>query len=224
MSIQFIAGGSGCGKSHYIYEKIIQESMEHPERNYLVIVPEQFTMVTEKELASLHPRKAILNINVLSFNRLAWRVFGEVGGNTRPVLEETGKSLVLQKVVWDGEGSEGAGLRAGEARFHIPDEISDLRAAAVSGAAEDLEDWPDEQEQKKLLAWKLQDVRTVYQGFMDYLSKKYLTAEEVPEVLCSVIGKSELVRNSTVVLDGFMGFTPVQHQVIRQFCALCEKL
>ena len=53
LSIQFIAGGSGCGKSHYIYEKIIQESMEHPERNYLVIVPEQFTMVTEKELASL---------------------------------------------------------------------------------------------------------------------------------------------------------------------------
>ena len=225
MSIQFIAGGSGCGKSHYIYEKIIQESMEHPERNYLVIVPEQFTMVTEKELASLHPRKAILNINVLSFNRLAWRVFGEVGGNTRPVLEETGKSLVLQKVVWDRRKD----LKVLASALEKPGSISQMKSLIsellqYQVRPEDLEDWPDEQEQKKLLAWKLQDVRTVYQGFMDYLSKKYLTAEEVPEVLCSVIGKSELVRNSTVVLDGFMGFTPVQHQVIRRLCALCEKL
>ena len=213
MSIQFIAGGSGCGKSHYIYEKIIQESMEHPERNYLVIVPEQFTMVTEKELASLHPRKAILNINVLSFNRLAWRVFGEVGGNTRPVLEETGKSLVLQKVVWDRRKD----LKVLAYALEKPGSISQMKSLIsellqYQVRPEDLEDWPDEQEQKKLLAWKLQDVRTVYQGFMDYLSKKYLTAEEVPEVLCSVIGKSELVRNSTVVLDGFMGFTPVQHR------------
>lgn len=69
MSLQLIAGNSGSGKSHYIYEKIIRESVEHPERNYLMIVPEQFTMQTEKELVSLHPRKGILNIDVLSFNR-----------------------------------------------------------------------------------------------------------------------------------------------------------
>ena len=65
MSLQLIAGNSGSGKSHYIYEKIIRESVEHPERNYLMIVPEQFTMQTEKELVSLHPRKGILNIDVL---------------------------------------------------------------------------------------------------------------------------------------------------------------
>ena len=77
LSLQLIAGNSGSGKSHYIYEKIIRESVEHPERNYLMIVPEQFTMQTEKELVSLHPRKGILNIDVLSFNRLAYRVFEE---------------------------------------------------------------------------------------------------------------------------------------------------
>ena len=40
--LQFILGNSGAGKSHILYEKIIQESMEHPGTNYLVIVPEQF--------------------------------------------------------------------------------------------------------------------------------------------------------------------------------------
>ena len=225
MSIQFIAGGSGSGKSHYIYEKIIQDSMEHPERNYLMIVPEQFTMATEKELASLHPRKAILNINVLSFNRLAWRVFGEVGGNTRPVLEETGKSLVLQKVIWEQQKKLkvlGGTLKKPGAVARMKSLISELLQYQIR--TEDLEDWAAGAEKKKLLELKIRDIRTVYQGFTDYLSRKYLTAEEVPEVLCSVIGKSELVRNSTVVLDGFMGFTPVQRQVIRQLCALCKKL
>ena len=40
MSLQFIIGNSGAGKSHYAYQRIIRESMEHPEKLYYVIVPE----------------------------------------------------------------------------------------------------------------------------------------------------------------------------------------
>ena len=46
MSLQFIIGSSGAGKSYFAYERVIRESMEHPERNYYIIVPEQFTMQT----------------------------------------------------------------------------------------------------------------------------------------------------------------------------------
>jgi ATP-dependent helicase/nuclease subunit B len=225
LSIQFIAGNSGSGKSHYIYEKIIQESLRHPERKYLILVPEQFTLSTEKQLAMLHPRKAILNINVLSFQRLSWRVFGEVGGNSRPVLEETGKSLVLQKIAWDNRKKLkilGATLQKPGAVSQMKSLISELLQYRIR--PEDLDSWTGGQEGKKLLELKLQDVQAVYRGFSDYLSSRYLTAEELPEVLCSVIGKSSLIRNSTVVLDGFMGFTPVQLQVIRQLCSLCERL
>ena len=98
MSLQFIIGSSGAGKSYFAYERVIRESMEHPERNYYIIVPEQFTMQTQKELVSLHPKHAIMNIDVLSFNRLAFRVFDELGKTDFVVLEETGKNLVLRKV------------------------------------------------------------------------------------------------------------------------------
>ncbi len=47
MSLQFIAGGSGSGKTRYLYEKVIKESQEHPEMQYLFIVPEQYTMQTQ---------------------------------------------------------------------------------------------------------------------------------------------------------------------------------
>ena len=98
MSLHFVFGASGAGKSYYIYQKIIRESIQNPKKQYLVLVPEQFTMQTQKELVRMHPRKGILNIDVLSFERLAFRVFEETAYLCEDVLEETGKSLVIRKV------------------------------------------------------------------------------------------------------------------------------
>ena len=98
MPLQFIMGNSGSGKSHFLYEKIIEESRKHPQRNYMVIVPEQFTMQTQKDLVMMHPDKGIMNIDVLSFRRLAHRIFEEVGSDRRTVLTETGKNLMLRRV------------------------------------------------------------------------------------------------------------------------------
>ena len=103
MALQLILGNAGAGKSHYIFEKIIQESMEHPTKQYLIIVPEQFTMQTQKDLVSMHPRHGIMNIDVLSFARLAYRVFEETGTKQMQVLDDEGKNLILRKIAGDYE-------------------------------------------------------------------------------------------------------------------------
>ena len=99
MSLSLIIGNSGSGKSTSIYTRIIKESMEHKDKNFLVIVPEQYTMSTQRLLVSMHPNKCIMNIDVLSFNRLAYRVFEELGAAVHAVLDDTGKSLVIRKLV-----------------------------------------------------------------------------------------------------------------------------
>ncbi len=58
MALQFVPGNSGAGKSFQLYQKILQEAGTHPERKYLVIVPEQFTMQTQKDLCLAHPKGA----------------------------------------------------------------------------------------------------------------------------------------------------------------------
>ncbi len=70
MALQFILGGAGSGKTRMLYDRVIKESMEHPEQKYLVVVPEQFTMQTQKEIIRLHPRHGIMNIDILSFKPL----------------------------------------------------------------------------------------------------------------------------------------------------------
>ncbi len=225
MSLRFVTGSSGAGKSHMVYQELIRESCAHPDRQFLVIVPEQFTMQTQKEIVEMHPRHGTLNLDVLSFNRLAWRVFEEVGGNTLPVLEETGKSLIVQRAA-AGVQKElkvlGRTLsRQGSVR-QMKSLVSELLQYRVR--PEDLEDWIEAQQGRPRLALKLEDIRQVYQAFLDYLEKNYLTAEEIPEILCRVIGESELIKNSVIVLDGFTGFTPVQHQVVRELLVLADRV
>ena len=98
MSLQFIIGASGAGKSHYAYERILREADQHPEVLYYIVVPEQFTLQTQRNVVGMSPGKGILNIDVLSFQRLAYRVFEEVGGDTRRMLEDTGKSMIIRKL------------------------------------------------------------------------------------------------------------------------------
>ncbi len=55
MSLQFIIGSSGSGKSCYAYQNIIEQAGLHPEKLFYVIVPEQFTMQTQKTLVEMSP-------------------------------------------------------------------------------------------------------------------------------------------------------------------------
>lgn len=225
MAVQLILGSSGAGKSWCIYHKVIEEAMAHPQREYLVIVPEQFTMQTQKELVRMHPGGGILNIDVLSFERLAYRVFEEVGGDSRKLLEETGKTLVLEKVVQRTQSQLGYLASQMKKPGYIQEMkslISELMQYDIQEdkIAEMLADAQD----KALLIQKLEDVKLLYQEFRSYLQDKFLTAEEILDVLCSRLGESEKIRKSTVVFDGFTGFTPIQYQVLEEMMGLCPQL
>ena len=94
----FYFGPSGSGKSRQLYQEMVERAGKEPDRNFFIIVPDQFTMETQKDLVVLSPRGGILNIDVLSFGRLSYRILEEVGRKETPILDDTGKSLVLQKV------------------------------------------------------------------------------------------------------------------------------
>ena len=75
MSLQLFCGSAGAGKSYQLYREIIRMSMEEPDTNFLLIVPEQFTLQTQKDIVSMHPDNGVMNIDILSFLRFAYRIF-----------------------------------------------------------------------------------------------------------------------------------------------------
>ncbi|MCH1984308.1 helicase-exonuclease AddAB subunit AddB [Ruminococcus sp. OA3] len=223
MALHLITGSAGAGKSYMVYRKVIEESVKNPSRDYLILVPEQFTMQTQKEVVDLHPGHAVLNIDILSFQRLAYRVFDEVGGNLNPLLDDTGKSFVLQKIAQQQKkklGFLGANLKKPGYINEMKSMISELMQYQISPEGIDiLMECAGEQ---SLLFRKLSDVKIIYQEFSDYMKSRYVTPEEVLDVLCRVMVRASSLNGSTVVLDGFTGFTPVQYQVIRRLLAMCR--
>ena len=61
MSLHWIFGGSGFGKSHYVYNKIMQQAAADKMGKYIIIVPEQFTMQTQKDMVMMSENKGIMN-------------------------------------------------------------------------------------------------------------------------------------------------------------------
>ena len=192
MSLQFIIGSSGAGKSYFAYERVIRKSMEHPERNYYIIVPEQFTMQTQKTLVEMHPGKGILNIDILSFQRLAYRIFEETGGDNKKILEDTGKSMVLQKMVQQHR-RELVYLGSQMNKPGYLDEMKSLLSEFMQYdiKEENLEEMKEKAGAQTLLSMKLQDVTVLYRAFSEFLKGHYMTGEEVMDVLLKVLPFSE---------------------------------
>lgn len=225
MGLKFYIGASGSGKSYLLYQRIIDASMQNPQTNYLIVVPDQFTMQTQLELVKRHPNKGIMNIDVLSFGRLSHRIFEEVGGNDKPVLDDTGKSLALRRVAAELEGD----LSVMKQKVRKPGYISEIKSALSEFMQyglrpEDVEKLCDYASKRGALSYKLKDLHTLYNGFLKYIEERFITTEETLERLRGVLARSYVVRESVIVFDGFTGFTPVQNKVIQELMLQAQQV
>ena len=224
MSLRFYFGPSGSGKSHRIYEEIMQRAAQEPGRNFLIIVPDQFTMQTQKDLVMRSDRGGILNIDVLSFGRLSHRILEEVGTKEMPVLDDTGKSLVLQKIAADLKEqlpAMGSLLHKQGYIHEVKSAISEFMQYGIS--TQDMDKLIASAEKRGALAMKLRDLKTLYRGFQDYIRDHFITTEETLDVLRRSLVKSKILQGSVVVFDGFTGFTPIQNRLIQELMRVCAE-
>lgn len=225
MSLRYYMGPSGAGKSTKLYEEIIRRSGEETKCNFLVVVPDQFTMQTQKEMVLMHPLGGIMNIDVLSFGRLAHRIFEEVGGNETPILDDTGKSLILRKLA-DKRTEElkalGKNLNRQGYIHEIKSQLSEFMQYGISVSG--LEEMKKSCEGRGLLYEKLCDLQVLYADFLNYIREKYITTEETLERVCRVLPKSEIVKDAVVVFDGFTGFTPIQSNFIGELMLSAKEI
>lgn len=224
MSLRFCFGPSGSGKSHRIYEEIMQRAAEEPGRNFLIIVPDQFTMQTQKDLVMRSDRDGILNIDVLSFGRLSHRILEEVGTKEMPVLDDTGKSLVLQKVAADLKEqlpAMGSLLHKQGYIHEVKSAISEFMQYGIS--TQDMDKLITSAQKRGALAMKLKDLKTLYRGFQDYIRDHFITTEETLDVLRRSLSKSKILKGSVVVFDGFTGFTSIQNRLIQELMRVCAE-
>ncbi len=222
MALGFITGSAGAGKTRTLLEEMIRQSAQEPERRFFVVVPEQFTMQTQQTLVRLAPEKCILNLEVTSLNRLAYRVFAETGRGGADLMEEIGKSFLIGKIALEKRKEMvffGDQLTRPENIAEMKALISELMVYGVDPGM-----LREAAEGSSKLKLKLRDIHTVYAAFRERLAGSAMTSEEVPERFAAVAADSAMIRGSVMAFDGFTGFTPVQLRLIRAFLPLVRDL
>lgn len=225
MALQFIFGAAGSGKSHFLCETMLHSIYKDNTKNFIYLVPEQFTLETQKKMVymqqNLYGRSGVMNVDILSFNRLAFRVFEELGIDGLKILDDTGKTLILRKVIENNKSS----LKIFQNKSNMGGFIEEIKSAIselyqYGINADDLGDIIGKIEGHEMTKTKLGDLMLIYDAFRKYIldmtdgNVKYITKEEVLEELCKQIPISNIIKCSEIVLDGFTGFTPIQYRLI----------
>lgn len=226
MSYGFIFGAAGTGKTTYLYQHLTKEALLHQEKRYFLFVPEQNTLRAQQELIAASSRHGMLNLDVLSFQLLAYRVLDELGIYKPDILDEMSKSMLLRascrtvaeelQVYRKKIDQAGfiAQLKSALSEFYQYN-ITPEKLCALSEQAK---------ETNQLLSGKLSDLSKIFAAFRDKLDSKTTVAEEIPILLLKHLQRSALLDGAELYFDGYTGFTPVQLDIIGGLMSKAEKL
>lgn len=215
MSLQFIFGRAGSGKSYHCFNQMKSKILEDNSKKYVLLVPEQYTFQAENDLIKILKTGGILKTEVLSFRRMAYRVLNDVGGITYPHIHPAGKSMIIYNILNKmkddlvifnkSAGSQGfvntvSGLITEFKRYNVSPE-------ALDKILKNLEVEP-------YLRQKLIEIKEVYSKFEDMLKTKYRDSDDELSLLSQKLDNTEMYDNAEIWIDGFAGFTPQEFEVI----------
>ena len=224
MALNLILGNAGSGKTGCLIDHILKEAKANPGKNYLYLVPEQFTLSTQRQMVMRSENHCIMNVDVLSFERLSYRVFEELNISNLSVLEDIGKILLLRLVAIKNEGK----LRVLKKRIDRPQYLDEIKSIITEFLQyhiepDDIRHFIDETGESNL-SYKLSDLLTLYEGLMDEMEGAYITSEKLLLTLSEVAHKSRILKDAVVAFDGYTGFTPIQLIFVEKLLPLCSDM
>jgi ATP-dependent helicase/nuclease subunit B len=215
MGLHFIYGRAGTGKTRRCYEEIIQFMNKNPDRQAVLLVPDQDTYRAESRLAAAFPGKGFAGVTVCGFSRLAYRVFQELHTVTSESLSPLGQQLIISRLLSQHK-KEFAIFRnaAGERHFSqsITEFFHELDTYLVT---EDQLNGAAEAEGNTPLGLKLKDLALLYRSYHQYLSEHFSYQGSTYDLLAREIPKSSFLAASRIWIDGFNGMTPQEIRIVR---------
>ncbi|MCM3718661.1 helicase-exonuclease AddAB subunit AddB [Fictibacillus phosphorivorans] len=233
MSLQFILGRPGSGKSHSIFQDIRNKLAEEPTGNPIIyLVPDQMTFQSEYKLATTPGLNGMIRAQVYSFSRLSWRVLGETGGMTRMHITSTGIRMMLRKIIESKKEELKIFKKASEqSGFYELLELMTtelkrycLTSEDLSWNAETLLSLGQKENNQKVLKDKLDDLSIISGALEKALAGKYIDSEDYLQLLQEKLPYSDLIKDAEIYIDGFHSFTPQELEATAGLMAHAKKV
>ena len=211
MGLRLITGRSGQGKTEGMLIEIVREACLHPEKNYFLVVPEQFSLEMQRRMVELHPKKGFFNIDILSFHRLAYRIFDETDYEPAQLLEDLGAAMILRRILSRKE-EELTYFKRSARKAGFVDEVKSALMEMISYGIswKDLETAAKDLNDRPVLQKKCRELAMVFSSFQQETSGRFMVTEQILTLASDYVSQCGLVRDGEFYFDGFTGFTPVQ--------------
>lgn len=222
MGIRFIYGRAGAGKTSFCLNQIKKKIDNDKTNKLILLVPEQYTFHSEHLLLEEVKERGLLRAEVLSFKRLAFRVFNECGGRTRQIISESGKAMMVHKILKDSkEDLNYFNKIANKKGFAntISEAIKEFKRYNVETSKLRIEDI-DENETD--LRNKIQDLKYIFDSFNDRLHKTHIDTDDELNLLYEKLFENHILKDAEVWIDEFTTFTPQQMQIIKLLAKQCK--
>lgn len=211
MGLRFIYGTAGTGKTTYCFNEI--QNIINNENKIYIITPEQFSFTAEKKLLDIVPSGAAINAEVLTFNRMAYRVFLEVGGASKTILTDCGNSILLYDIL-ESKKQDIKFLGKSDKNIELVGRIftelkkHNITTQKLESTINDIQDM--------YLKTKLNDIYILYKEYEERISQKYIDSNDVLTELAERLDKSTIFDNAIIYIDEFAGFTEQEYVLIKK--------
>ena len=222
MSIRFIVGRSGVGKTRVILDEIKQACDSVPQGDPIyVIVPDQMSFHMEYQLLKQSEHPSLMRVQGLSFSRFAYRILQETGGLSRYHLDQVGLAILLQKVM--NEKKEDLTVFPFYAnKPGFINKVSEMIAEFKNYCVSPSQLFQCVNQPHEDLNWSLQstkkinDLAVLYETFQQVSFNKYLMSEDYYTLLSEQIANSQTVANSDFYVDGYHIFNKQEELILFQ--------
>ena len=212
MSVQFILGRSGTGKTRYCINAIVDALLEpgEPARGGLILlVPEQATYQAERAILADKRIAGYSRLNVLSFDRLQFLLLGK--NTARPALTRIGQQMIIHRLLRDNSSKlevfNSSATSVGMGR-QMAETISELHQYAKT--PDDIENLLGElrkDEHNNLAVLKFADIGLIFKEYLKTIEGKFTDPDIQLTQACKAAAKAGFVKGAKLWVDGFAGFT-----------------
>ena len=166
MSLKFIYGRAGKGKTKTLINEIKEHSTKNGDKKLIMLVPDQLSFQSDKRIVKEFGGIGLGNIEVYTFKTLGRAVLQEVGGIARSNINPIGRQMLLYRITKDLEDElelfKGIASKY-ESMQLISEVINELKKYDM--APELIQNMIDSVGTDTLLALKLNDIRKIYEKF-----------------------------------------------------------
>lgn len=225
MSLRFIYGRAGSGKTRFCLEELksnIEGGAAHP---LVFLVPEQFTHQAERDLIALLGRKGVLGTHVLSFRRMAFTIFNEVGGITYPHLHPAGKCMILYRILEKLKEDFAVFSKSTDCKGFVnilSDLITELKRHRI--CRENLSKAAAGLGEENPLKEKLEELVSVYGAYEEMIATRFRDGDDDLTLAAEKLDFTSLFDGAEIWIDGFSGFTPQEYALIAKLLAKAKQV